>query len=449
MTPPAWRAAAEGLRAILVPPEMAQLSAEGRARLLRMTLRSVGYSISTIPGLSVPLVLFAMYRGGTAWPLLWTAFYLGLTALVWWLWRRFVQDEARLTPADLLAKWRPPLDRPALLHGLGVGSAVLLTLALPFFLRFLLASWGLILLHVTRSFPEPWPYWLVLGLLFVLGLYRHAVAAHRFVFEQLRLEEHSQELSRHLGAAKEAAEAALHDRNRFLSTASHDLRQPVHAMGMLVAALQARIFAPGYRTARAERARSDDDVGHGLSLAVVAQAASLLGVGYGMRSRLGRGSCFWLRLRAAAPPAARPMAGSAEASAPRHGLAAPIGGRCLVVDDEPQVLAAWRPLLQGWGIEACCVLNGAAAWDALGRGFAPDVILCDQRLRADEDGFELLQALLARCPAARGAMVSGEFSSPALAQAEDEGYVVLRKPLDPAILQALLARWMASAAAKS
>ena len=37
----------------------------------------------------------------------------------------------------------------------------------------------------------------------------------------------------------------------------------------------------------------------------------------------------------------------------------------------------------------------------------------------------------------------------ALAQAEDEGYVVLRKPLDPAILQALLARWMASAAAKS
>ena len=317
------------------------------------------------------------------------------------------------------------------------------------FLRFLLVSWGLILLHVTRSFPEPWPYWLVLGLLFVLGLYRHAVAAHRFVFEQLRLEEHSQELSRHLGAAKEAAEVALQDRNRFLSTASHDLRQPVHAMGMLVAALQARIFAPGYRTARAERARSDDDVGHGLSLAVVAQAASLLGVGYGMRSRLGRGSCFWLRLRAAAPPAARPMAWSAEASAPRHGLAAPIGGRWLVVEDEPQVLAAWRPLLQGWGIKACCVLNGAAAWDALGRGFAPDVILCDQRLRAGEDGFELLQALLARCTAARGAMVSGEFSSPALAQAEDEGYVVLRKPLDPAILQALLAAWMASAAAKS
>lgn len=156
-----------------------------------------------------------------------------------------------------------------------------------------------------------------------------------------------------------------------------------------------------------------------------------------------------LRLRAAAPPAARPMAWSAEASAPRHGLAAPIGGRWLVVEDEPQVLAARRPLLQGWGIKACCVLNGAAAWDALGRGFAPDVILCDQRLRAGEDGFELLQALLTRCPAARGAMVSGEFSSPALAQAEDEGYVVLRKPLDPAILQALLARWMASAAAKS
>lgn len=66
MTPPAWRAAAEGLRAILAPPEMAQLSAEGRARLLRMTFRSVRYSISTIPGLSVPLVLFALYlQAGT------------------------------------------------------------------------------------------------------------------------------------------------------------------------------------------------------------------------------------------------------------------------------------------------------------------------------------------------------------------------------------------------
>jgi uncharacterized surface protein with fasciclin (FAS1) repeats len=42
------------------------------------------------------------------------------------------------------------------------------------------------------------------SLRFVLGLYRHTVASHRFVFEQLRLEEHSQELSRHLGAAKEA-----------------------------------------------------------------------------------------------------------------------------------------------------------------------------------------------------------------------------------------------------
>lgn len=66
MTPPAWRAAAEGLRAILAPPVMAQLSAEGRARLLRMTFRSVRYSISTIPGLSVPLVLFALYlQAGT------------------------------------------------------------------------------------------------------------------------------------------------------------------------------------------------------------------------------------------------------------------------------------------------------------------------------------------------------------------------------------------------
>ncbi|HGE8323740.1 TPA: hypothetical protein ACGD5H_004471 [Serratia marcescens] len=40
-----------------------------------------------------------------------------------------------------------------------------------------------------------------------------------------------------------------------------------------------------------------------------------------------------------------------------------------------------------------------------------------------------------------GAMVSGEFNSPILQEAEQEGYQVLRKPLEPARLHALLTQW--------
>jgi DNA-binding NtrC family response regulator len=78
------------------------------------------------------------------------------------------------------------------------------------------------------------------------------------------------------------------------------------------------------------------------------------------------------------------------------------------------------------------------------RGFTPSVVLCDQRLRSGESGFEILKALLERLPKVSGAMVSGEFNSPVLRDAEEEGYLVLRKPLEPATLHALLTQWSAS-----
>ncbi|MET0507574.1 MAG: histidine kinase dimerization/phospho-acceptor domain-containing protein [Burkholderiaceae bacterium] len=43
----------------------------------------------------------------------------------------------------------------------------------------------------------------------------------------------------------EAAQRALAERSRFLATASHDLRQPIHAIGLFAAALRAEL--PGGR----------------------------------------------------------------------------------------------------------------------------------------------------------------------------------------------------------
>ena len=119
-----------------------------------------------------------------------------------------------------------------------------------------------------------------------------------------------------------------------------------------------------------------------------------------------------------------------------------LNGRCLVLDDDPQVIGAWTALLDSWGVEGRYAANAGEAMQHLDTGFTPEAIFCDQRLRSGESGFDILRALLARCPMASGAMVSGEINSPELQEAQDEGYLVLRKPLDTAQLHAVLSTWL-------
>ncbi|WP_440109516.1 ATP-binding response regulator [Acidovorax sp. BL-A-41-H1] len=201
---------------------------------------------------------------------------------------------------------------------------------------------------------------------------------------------------------------------------------------------QTRIFEAFYR---GETAHADAPGGHGLGLAVVARCVALMGARQGMRSRSGRGSCFWIAVPAALPadivPRVVPMAPD-RAGTPSPGLR----GRCLVVDDEPQVLQAWMALLDGWGLHVRTASGLQQAWEHLDAGFVPDVVLCDEHLGQGSSGFTALRALLERCPGARGAMVSGEIDTPSLREAQDDGYLVLYKPVDPQTLQDLLIRWL-------
>ncbi|RYF40603.1 MAG: response regulator, partial [Comamonadaceae bacterium] len=95
-----------------------------------------------------------------------------------------------------------------------------------------------------------------------------------------------------------------------------------------------------------------------------------------------------------------------------------------------------------WRVEARFAADSKEAFQAIRDGFEPGVVFCDQRLRSGESGFDILRALLDRLPGARGAMVSGEFASAELAQAEDEGYLVIRKPVNIEQLHSVLTRWL-------
>ena len=88
-----------------------------------------------------------------------------------------------------------------------------------------------------------------------------------------------------------------------------------------------------------------------------------------------------------------------------------------------------------------CAASAEEAFAIVNDGFTPFAVLCDQRLRSGESGFDILKALFERLPDVSGAMVSGEFNSQILQEAEQEGYLVLRKPLEPAGLHALLTQW--------
>jgi signal transduction histidine kinase/CheY-like chemotaxis protein len=85
------------------------------------------------------------------------------------------------------------------------------------------------------------PFDHALAILFPIYIVAFAVLGRRInanLVEILRLRFENQDLARELRLQKEAAEQANIAKSSFLAAASHDLRQPVHALGLLVGALQ-------------------------------------------------------------------------------------------------------------------------------------------------------------------------------------------------------------------
>ncbi|WP_324902618.1 ATP-binding protein [Noviherbaspirillum sp.] len=78
----------------------------------------------------------------------------------------------------------------------------------------------------------------ILGLLFFAVSFGNCLNAHRTLRKSIILGFENTELVRQLTEEKERAEAATRDKSRFLAAASHDLRQPIHALGLFGAALR-------------------------------------------------------------------------------------------------------------------------------------------------------------------------------------------------------------------
>jgi two-component system, sensor histidine kinase len=182
-----------------------------------------------------------------------------------------------------------------------------------------------------------------------------------------------------------------------------------------------RVFDPYVQIDNEVRSR---EKGLGLGLAIVRNSAQLMGMTIDLRSRPGRGSRFRIVLgRVAAAPIAASAIGF-----PPPGLEAPAlsGKNVLVIEDDPLVARALISVLEQWK----GVVRHGICYEALSLAeWAPDLILCDQRLPGLLDGLETLDRLKASFPKAACLLQTGELSPEVAVRAQNSGYSLLIKPV--------------------
>jgi Na+/proline symporter/signal transduction histidine kinase len=190
--------------------------------------------------------------------------------------------------------------------------------------------------------------------------------------------------------------------------------------------------------------------GLGLGLAIVDRIARLLGHEISLRSELGKGSCF----EVVVPRAVRSPAIRVTQVVPEQRVASSIDGQVILcIDNENEILDGMHGLLSKWGAapivatnldEAQAVMDGRHAeqqqWPAL--------LLVDYHLNDNVTGLHVIDALRARAGRTLPAIILTADHSEAVADlVREAGHAILRKPVKPAALRALINRILGRQAA--
>jgi len=174
--------------------------------------------------------------------------------------------------------------------------------------------------------------------------------------------------------------------------------------------------------------------GLGLGLSICQRIARTLDHPLSVRSRVGVGSVFAIRVpMGEALPALAVADPSVDTSTDSL-----VGMRVLCIDNDREILDGMRALLGRWGVVA---LTAATVDDALALlAESPDVALVDYHLHDRLDGLGVIHALRAEggrsLPAA---LLTGDGSDALKLAARGRGCAVLTKPVKPASLRAFLA----------
>jgi signal transduction histidine kinase/CheY-like chemotaxis protein len=200
---------------------------------------------------------------------------------------------------------------------------------------------------------------------------------------------------------------------------------------------QERIFEEYFQLANPER---DRQKGLGLGLAIVRRLAYLLECPLSFQSEPGRGSCFGLSIPLTREAAA-PLDTEEEIESPTRGR-----GLLVVIDDEASIRDAMSTLLSGWGYSVITAESGDEILDKLAtHPIRPELIICDYRLRANENGLDVIDRLRSEFNETIPALlITGDTARDRLAEAAASGLLLLHKPVANVKLRAAIVNLMAA-----
>ena len=188
----------------------------------------------------------------------------------------------------------------------------------------------------------------------------------------------------------------------------------------------------------------DHAKGLGLGLAICRRLADLLAVPLGVRSRLGRGSVFWIELplvptgvTTVSPAVGLALAGQASDCA--H-----LSGTVLVVEGNALVRAGMEQAIAGWGARVVLADSREEALRCC-RDSAqpPDLTICNVRLARLLEGIEFAQDLRREFAAMGVLLISADVGDEARTAARRAGFTLLKEPVPPGRLRAALQQLLA------
>lgn len=180
--------------------------------------------------------------------------------------------------------------------------------------------------------------------------------------------------------------------------------------------------------------------GMGLGLAIVERACGLLGHPLGLRSEIGRGTCFMVQVpRAETVPVAQPLVAVGAPEARAQAKVAVQDKIAFLVENDDDLRQAMGLLLEKWGVSVLDAPSGEEALDLIEEiGILPDFFLVDQQLGQGMTGVDFIRAMRERHGAVPACIITAARRPEVAALCAEADIRLIQKPIDARVLEDFL-----------